>query len=89
MKSDELGSAEQTSVRTHLGFLLKPGDTALGYDLANANVNNREFDTLKDPPDIILLKKVFDRSRRIRRRKWRLKRLAENAMETESMEKYD
>lgn len=32
--------------RTHLGRILKAGDTALGYDVSNANLNDTNFASL-------------------------------------------
>ena len=42
-------------VRSHLGPLLKAGDTVMGYDLENSNLNI-DFD-LDDLPDIVLVHK--------------------------------
>ncbi|KAH7717086.1 60S ribosomal export protein NMD3 [Aphelenchoides avenae] len=69
--------AQTYSCRTHLGHLLNPGDSVMGYDLANSNLNNPTFDAMKAEkvPDVILLKKSYDRERRARRRQWKLKRL--------------
>lgn len=90
MRSSELGSAnsEQFSTKTHLGHLLNPGDTAMGYELSTSNVNNVEFDKLdkSSVSDVILIKKVYDRQRRMRRRKWKLKHLNDQLLETESVE---
>lgn len=65
--------------RTHLGHVLKPGDTVLGYNMADSNVNDPNFDKLDRTtiPDVILVRKHFgDRSARKRQRLWKLKRLA-------------
>ena len=49
---------------THLGPLLQPGDTVLGYDLTNTNFNLseetlRSYDYVaKNLPDVILVRKV-------------------------------
>ncbi|KZT62560.1 NMD3-domain-containing protein [Calocera cornea HHB12733] len=68
--------------RTHLGGILQPGDTALGYFLTKANYNNSAFDTL-DPtqlPDIVLVKKTYpNRRKKVRTRNWRLKSIAKEA----------
>jgi nonsense-mediated mRNA decay protein 3 len=76
-RSSDLGSNDQTFyVRTHLGGILHPGDTALGYHLANSNYNHDLWDGLdKDRvPEVILVKKTYpDRQRK---RNWRLKRMA-------------
>lgn len=76
-RSADLGSNDQTYyVRTHLGGILHPGDTALGFDLANANYNHDLWDELnKDRvPDVILVKKTYPE--RQRKRNWKLKRMA-------------
>lgn len=44
-RAADFGSNDRTSfTRTHLGHLLHPGDTALGYDVANANLVDLELD---------------------------------------------
>lgn len=82
IRSDQLGMHEDyTHTVTHLGHLLKPGDTVLGYDVQNSNLTNSEMDRMKenDIPDVIIVRKVFgDRSRRRRQRNWKLQRLAPN-----------
>ncbi|XP_055345552.1 60S ribosomal export protein NMD3-like [Paramacrobiotus metropolitanus] len=92
MRSSDLGKTEapQYCTRSHLGHLLNPGDIALGFDLANSNVNEKHFEDLerrkKDRiPDVILVKKVFaDRTTRKRNRQWKLRRLRkENGSVTE------
>ncbi|VDM62923.1 unnamed protein product [Angiostrongylus costaricensis] len=79
VRSHQVGSsdAQVHSTRTHLGHLLNPGDLVLAFDVRNCNVNNDIFDGLKteDIPDVIIVKKVYDRSRRVARRRWKLKRL--------------
>ena len=54
------------SVRTHLGHVLKPGDSVLGYDLSNSNFNNDHLDALMEHsryagtlPDVVLVKKSY------------------------------
>lgn len=65
VKSSELGSSDaEIHCKTHLGNLLSPGDTVLGFDLANANLNNAELDEYTQnqgdrTPDVILLKKHY------------------------------
>ncbi len=51
---------------------------ALGFDLANTNINDENLDAAKQEslPDIVLVKKVYaDKEKRHRKRKWRLNRL--------------
>ncbi len=48
---------------THLGPLLQPGDTVLGYDLSNTNLNldkdtEKSFKSVTCVPDVILVRKV-------------------------------
>lgn len=87
VRSSQLGvSSDQIHCRTHLGHLLKPGDQVLGFDVANANINDFNFEQLKTDrvPDVILVKKVYgDKMRRLQKRKWKLNRLNVD-METDS-----
>ncbi|XP_012271399.1 60S ribosomal export protein NMD3 [Orussus abietinus] len=81
VKASELGVNENMiHARTHLGHVLKPGDSALGYAISDTNINDPYFDKLdKDStPDVILVKKFYghDKSARRRARMWKLKRLA-------------
>lgn len=68
--------------RTHLGTLLHPGDTAMGYHLGSANFNSEIFDSIPQEyiPDVILVKKSYPDSRRRRKnRNWKLKSIAKEA----------
>jgi nonsense-mediated mRNA decay protein 3 len=84
-RASDLGVNDKTYfTRTHLGHLLKPGDSALGYMLTGTNFNNTQFEALEESktygstiPDVVLVKKHFVR-RRNRRRNWRLKRMAKD-----------
>lgn len=70
--------------RTHLGGILQPGDTALGYLLSRANFNSDEFDALDASrvPDVILIKKTYpNRRKKHRTRNWRLRSIAKEANE--------
>jgi nonsense-mediated mRNA decay protein 3 len=70
--------------RTHLGAILQPGDTALGYHLSNANYNSDNFATLPSSriPDIILVKKAYpNRRKKNKARNWRLRSIAKEAGE--------
>eukprot|EP00595_Chromulina_sp_UTEXLB2642_P000854 CAMPEP_0196767134 /NCGR_PEP_ID=MMETSP1095-20130614/36511_1 /TAXON_ID=96789 ORGANISM="Chromulina nebulosa, Strain UTEXLB2642" /NCGR_SAMPLE_ID=MMETSP1095 /ASSEMBLY_ACC=CAM_ASM_000446 /LENGTH=227 /DNA_ID=CAMNT_0042133571 /DNA_START=880 /DNA_END=1560 /DNA_ORIENTATION=- len=52
----------QFTVITHLGHILKEGDTALGYDLTTASwTNDREYlqKMKSDIPDVILVRKRY------------------------------
>lgn len=63
---------------THLGHLLKAGDTALGYDLSNLVMdiaNERRFSELPhEPQEIILVKKSFEKTREKKRKLRRQRR---------------
>ncbi|KAK6456090.1 putative nonsense-mediated mRNA decay protein [Scheffersomyces xylosifermentans] len=66
-------------VRTHLGGILHPGDSCLGYYLSNANFNSDLWDTLDidNTPDVVIVKKHYARkSKKAKYRKWKLKRMA-------------
>ncbi|XP_074656149.1 60S ribosomal export protein NMD3-like [Tubulanus polymorphus] len=78
VKASEVGVEEPKHCRTHLGHLLLAGDSVLGFDLSNANVNDANLDKMKQEqiPDVVLIKKVYgDNTRRMRRRRWKLKHL--------------
>ena len=70
-------------VRTHLGALLHPGDSALGFDLSGRNFNSSELDAVlgsarlaAQVPDVVLVKKHYPRHhRKARARQWRLRRM--------------
>ncbi|XP_020647474.3 60S ribosomal export protein NMD3 [Pogona vitticeps] len=91
-KTSELNTDHQYFCRTHLGHLLNPGDLALGFDLANCNLND-EFANKINPhnvPDVVLIKKCYDRTKRQHRRNWRLKELERDRedMDTEDERQY-
>lgn len=51
-------------VQSHLGMLLKAGDTAMGYDLTTSVFNDLDIQTLTPAevdnlPDVVLVRKVF------------------------------
>lgn len=65
--------------RTHLGAILQPGDTALGYHITNSNYNSTDFSSLPSNliPDIILVKKAYpNRRKKSKSRNWRLRSIA-------------
>jgi nonsense-mediated mRNA decay protein 3 len=73
-------------VRTHLGSLLHPGDSVLGYHLSGTNFNNLQFEAIESSklygstiPDIVLVKKFY--SRKKKSRNWKLKRMAKEESE--------
>nr|ACO11168.1 60S ribosomal export protein NMD3 [Caligus rogercresseyi] len=80
VKSSELGRNNDEGVhcRTHLGRILQIGDSVMGFDLKNSNVNNPELEEISEHkiPDVVLVKKVYaQKSVRNRRRKWRLRHM--------------
>jgi nonsense-mediated mRNA decay protein 3 len=79
---DGMGDDGIYHTRTHLGAILQPGDTVLGYDLTNANYNNDAFETLDMHriPNIILVKKTYpNRRKKSKPRNWKLKSMAKEA----------
>ncbi|WAR17106.1 NMD3-like protein [Mya arenaria] len=52
---------QQFFCKTHIGHLLNVGDTVLGFDMGNANLNNDHIEKLKaeNLPDVVIVKKVF------------------------------
>ncbi|KAM3967174.1 LOW QUALITY PROTEIN: 60S ribosomal export protein NMD3 [Aphomia sociella] len=85
VRASELGlDVSPIHTKTHLGHILKPGDTVLGYNLGNTNVNDANFDKLDRNvvPDVFLVKKHYgERSARRRARNWKLKHMAEELHE--------
>jgi nonsense-mediated mRNA decay protein 3 len=82
----DFGANDKTyTARTHLGHLLHPGDHAMGYDVANANLVDSDFEAAVhrgwSPPDVVLVRKSYEERRRKRRargarRAWKLKRMS-------------
>uniref|UniRef100_A0A8C1RSH6 60S ribosomal export protein NMD3 n=1 Tax=Cyprinus carpio TaxID=7962 RepID=A0A8C1RSH6_CYPCA len=67
-KTSEMDSSHQYHCRTFLGHLLNIGDLVLGFDFANANIND-EFLNKMNPhhvPDVVLIKKSYDRMKRMK-----------------------
>ncbi|KAL7053749.1 hypothetical protein AAHC03_026837 [Spirometra sp. Aus1] len=58
--SSHMADGESIYTRCHLGYVLKPGDTVLGLDLRNANINNVDYDKIPEGkrPDVILIKRL-------------------------------
>lgn len=68
--------------RTHLGNILQPGDTVLGYMLSRANFNDDSFEALDSEriPDVMLVKKTYpNRRKKNKTRNWKLKSIAVEA----------
>lgn len=78
-RSSDFGSNDTTfTTRTHLGNILKPGDTALGYDLSTANMNDADLVGLRGRqlPDVVLIRKSWpERRKKNKERHWHLKAL--------------
>lgn len=82
-RSSDLGTNDTTYfTRTHLGAVLHPGDSVMGYHLTGTNFNNPNFEALEQSnahsssiPDVILVKKFYARKKKNKSRNWRLKRM--------------
>ncbi|TVY34429.1 60S ribosomal export protein [Lachnellula subtilissima] len=83
-RASDLGSNDRTYyTRTHLGNVLHPGDSVMGYMLTGTNFNSPQFDALEESntyssqiPDVMLVKKFYARKKKSKNRNWRLKRMA-------------
>ncbi|TDL24889.1 NMD3-domain-containing protein [Rickenella mellea] len=84
MEFDE-GTVDQIyHTRTHLGGILQPGDTVLGYHLSRANFNSDDFAALLTDriPDVVLVKKAYpNRRKKNKTRNWRLRSMAKEVEE--------
>jgi nonsense-mediated mRNA decay protein 3 len=82
-KATDLGVNDRTYfTRTHLGSLLQPGDSVMGYLLSGTNFNNAHYEAIEESstysstlPDVVLVKKHYPRRRKNRKRNWKLKRM--------------
>lgn len=87
MDFESLGETNQMyHTRTHLGAILQPGDTVLGYHLTLSNFNSSEYAALKADrvPDVVLVKKTYPyRRKKTKARVWRLKSIAKEVDEEE------
>ncbi|KAF8842462.1 NMD3-domain-containing protein [Paxillus ammoniavirescens] len=73
------GPTQIFHTRTHLGGILQPGDSAMGYYLTSSNFNSDDFATLPADriPDVILVKKAYpNRRKKGRTRAWKLRSIA-------------
>lgn len=92
VKASELGINDNPiHTKTHLGHVLRIGDSVMGYNLKDSNINDDNFERLDESnvAEVILVKKYYpDRSSRKRQRIWKLKRLAEDesALDTDGGE---
>ncbi|XP_030569309.1 60S ribosomal export protein NMD3 [Drosophila novamexicana] len=90
VRTSELGINDNPiHTRSHLGHLLKVGDSVMGYNTGEANINDPEFDKLPSHliPDVILVRKHYDRQTRLSQRLWKIKHLADE--KTDERSKYD
>ncbi|XMA17914.1 hypothetical protein WAI453_010705 [Rhynchosporium graminicola] len=82
-RASDLGSNDKTYyTRTHLGNVLHPGDSVMGYMLTGTNFNSPQYDALEESntyssqiPDVMLVKKFYARKKKAKNRNWRLKRM--------------
>ena len=82
-RAADLGNNDKTHFcRTHLGSVLHAGDSVMGYHLTGTNFNNAHFEELEAShaysstiPDVMLVKKFYDRKKKTKNRSWRLKRM--------------
>ena len=82
-RSSDLGVNDITYfTRTHLGSVLHPGDSVMGYHLTGTNFNNPQFDAIEESsnysstlPDVVLVKKFYARKKKSKARNWHLKRM--------------
>ncbi|KAK1759234.1 NMD3 family-domain-containing protein [Echria macrotheca] len=85
-RASDLGVNDQTYfARTHLGGVLHPGDSVMGYLLTGSNFNSSMLDAIEESktygstiPDVVLVKKHYPNRRRNRKRNWKLKRMAKD-----------
>ncbi|KAF2152314.1 nonsense-mediated mRNA decay protein 3 [Myriangium duriaei CBS 260.36] len=91
-RSSDLGVNDTTYLcRTHLGNVLHPGDTVMGYMMTGTQFNNPEFDAIEESkqysstiPDVVLVKKSYPRRRKAaghKQRNWKVKRMAREESE--------
>lgn len=82
-RASDLGHNNKTFfARTHLGNVLHPGDSVMGFLLSESNFNNPQFDILETShayssliPDVLLVKKFYARKKKTKTRNWQLKRM--------------
>ncbi|KAI9694067.1 MAG: ribosome-binding protein [Bathelium mastoideum] len=88
-RASDLGVNDTTYfTRTHLGGILHPGDSVMGYHLTGTNFNNSEFEAIASNrkladaiPDVILIKKFYERKKKNKPRNWRVKRMPKQESE--------
>ena len=83
VRASDLGVNDTTYyVRTHLGNILHPGDSVMGYHLSGTQFNNDYFEAIQDSkqyagmiPDVVLVKKHYAGRKKNKARNWKLKRM--------------
>lgn len=84
-RAADLGVNDRTFyVRSHLGAILHPGDSAMGYYLTNTNFNSDLWESLDtdNMPEVVLIKKHYTRkAKKSKNRKWKLKRMAKEHLD--------
>ncbi|GAB6025122.1 ribosome-binding protein [Chamberlinius hualienensis] len=87
VRPSELGVTEvYDHCKTHLGHILKTGDSVSCFDLANANINDPNFEKMKVDglPSVVIIKKMYgDKFARQKRRKWKLKHIIDDIEDNE------
>jgi len=81
-KEEELGEDKIICIKTHLGNILQPGDSAWGYDIKNGNFNDPSVTSYQNLPDVILVKKFYEK--RKKNRQWKLRTLKKKAQDKET-----
>lgn len=79
---EDMGDDGIYHTRTHLGAILQPGDTVLGFHLTNSNFNNEAFESLDQGriPDVVLVRKTYpNRRKKAKPRNWKLRSIAKEA----------
>jgi len=83
-RASDMGSnTKEYYTRTHLGNVLHVGDSVMGYMLTGTNFNSPQYEALEESntymsqiPDVMLVKKYYERKKKSKNRSWRLKRMA-------------
>ena len=89
VKASDLGVNDTSYlIRTHLGSILHPGDSAMGYHLTGTQFNNEHYEAIEDSkqfggtiPDVVLVKKHYPARKKGKTRTWKLKRMARQESE--------
>ncbi len=89
MRASDFGVNDNSyNVRTHLGSILHPGDSVMGYHLTGTQFNNEHFEAIEDSkqysgtiPDVVLVKKYYGARKKGKSRNWKLKRMARQESE--------